>query len=250
MLGIKEIDHFIFLHLDIVSLNRFIMTHKNISSIYDGEFWKAKIKHDNLPLYLTTNTLNVKTFNQDIKSYNDGLRIYNVLYTVKSRAIIKLLINDIEYNRKVDKSNGIINLEIVDLTLLDYILPYDILKSLTKITKCKIILKYNNNNTYDVIFLNVTHHTTIQIFKTTFNIEKIIILLYHVEYVIQTGNIISVYDDHYLRFYISNENLDFHLNNPYCKLNNVHKRLAMVDTFNYINDIDYLENLLYKVNKI
>jgi hypothetical protein len=136
-------------------------------------------------------------------------------------------------------------LEIVDLTLLDYILPYDILKSLTKITKCKIILKYNSKNKYHVIFLNVTHHTTIQIFKTTFNIEKIIRLLYHVEYVRQTGNIIKVYDDHYIDFYINSKNLDFHLNNPYCKLNNVHKRFAMWHTFNYIKDIDYLENLLY-----
>jgi hypothetical protein len=58
MLRIKEIDHIIFLYLDIVSINRFIMTQKNVSSIYTAEFWKAKINHDNLPLYLTTNTLN------------------------------------------------------------------------------------------------------------------------------------------------------------------------------------------------
>ena len=96
--GILDIDEIILKQLDIMSLNRWVISNRQSKSMYDDKnFWIKKIEYDKLPLHL------IKV---QLKNYNEWLHMYHILTIVNYQAPTKLSVNIIEATSPLGVTKG------------------------------------------------------------------------------------------------------------------------------------------------
>jgi hypothetical protein len=246
LINVQDVDHMILCHLDIKSINRFYQTHRYAIS-RPHELWNNKILHDDLPLYLLDNPF-TNVIHQ-IESYIVGLSMYKLLHTVKTKTLINLVINKIGQN---DYKEGIV-ITLSKYEALKYVLPYNDLDNLNNMNSYKIILKQIDEK-YELSLISIEsiiHIATISL-QMIVGIDEIISIILRSQYIYETQyatNPVSITDSLYVEFYVDDLVIEYHYENP--RLNgaawkNINKRSVMRETFLYMNDLKYLERLLYK----
>jgi hypothetical protein len=112
-----DLYHNVLLTSDIDTLQQLCVVNNAVNSYcHDKFFWVEKFKHDNLPLPRELPT-----------SYKLWVMLYKTMLMCKRTAINVLLINQIEKNRQVDPTTGVITVTLFDNYDLNALLPQELL---------------------------------------------------------------------------------------------------------------------------
>ncbi len=158
---------------------------------------------------------------------------YNLLSAEKSASFIMLIYN-IESTRK-DKTDGIMNIDIVKQYLLQYILPTDLYQHIVgDFQYWRLIIKFINHDLYDVTIRNLTDVNI----KTTMNFILLKNMLIKSMYSTFSGDAISIRDSDHISYYLTLEGIRINIaNHPYL-VNTVtmYRRLSIIDTHYYLSN--------------
>lgn len=228
--GIKEMDIIILKQLDVKTLNHYCTSSKQIATVCNTkEFWIQKYLYDTLPVHL------IKIFP---KTYNGWMNMYRILQKIKDEAPTTLLINGIEKTRNYNAMNGIIYIDIIDASLLDYVLHSLQIKMPTD-GYVRIILTYINKDLYNVTIKSLINNVVTTVLNTTLSYDAVLDIIMRCYYSTLTGNAISVRDENNVTFLLSILNINqFYLNRIQDPIY-LYQRIAILDTMNYLDKEGY-----------
>lgn len=135
---------------------------------------------------------------------------------------------------------------------IKYILQYNDLENLNDIQTYKIILKKQSKHKYELTLtttkLNYPESISLNTIIDTYNVINIMLRCQYINEALYLTHPLSITDSLMVAFYVDDNVIDYNMNNPilnrhYWKI--IHKRAAMRETFLYMNDLAYLEKLVY-----
>lgn len=227
--GIKELDIIVLKQLDIKTLNHYCTSSKQIASVCNHkEFWIQKLKYDTLPVHL------IRGFP---KTYNGWMNMYRILQKINHEAPTTLLINGIEKTRNYNTMNGIINIDIIDASLLDYVLHNQI--KVPTDGYVRIILTYINKDLYNVTIRSLINNVVTTILNTTLSYEEVLDIIMRCYYSTLTNNPISVRDEYDVTFLLSILTINRFYLDRIQDPTYLYQRIAILDTMNYLEKEGY-----------
>lgn len=190
--GNQDTDALILRQLDIKDLYHLCQTNKYINDIcHTKSFFINKMSYDYLPIFLIKNDVNY-----------DWMKTYRLLERIKIISLAILQINNIEFNRKENNTNGIINIDFIDVnTTLSILSNY---KDLPFGNHTRVIFQYVNTYSYIMSIKTETDGGFVVILQNhVINDDELLVLIQKCYYNIFTRASLAVVDERNVSFKIS-----------------------------------------------
>ena len=145
----------IMLRADVDTIKIYCLTNKNAEKLcHDPYFWNEKLKLENLPPLFIQNMpdVNLENYIGIYHIKNEWMILYSLMKTANKDAKKILIVNDMEANRKYDKTTGQISTDQSDDIIIDdfYVLPVKAIEKLKKLKDNHIVnieIHYNGKYT-------------------------------------------------------------------------------------------------------